>query len=101
MTLQTKITATAGGGQANGFPLTKEYNIVETVAKANDSVLLPVTTPGKRVWVFNTGDNSLNVFPESGGVIDNQNTNLAKAVKPAEMVILEATLKENNWKSIV
>jgi hypothetical protein len=101
MTLQTKITATAGGGQANGFPLTKEYNIVQTVAKADDSVLLPESAPGKRVWLFNTGENALNVFTLAGGTIDGQAVNEAKALKPASMVILEGTQKENVWKSIV
>jgi len=101
MSFQDKITATNGGGQGNAFALTKEYNVVENVAKANDSVLLPVSSIGKRVWIFNTGANSLNIFPEKGGSIDGEVVNAAKALKADEMIILEGTAKANTWKSVV
>lgn len=65
----TGLTAHAGGGQGSCLALTKELNIVSTVATAADSVCLPTAAAGNRVTVVNTATNPMAVFPASGGTI--------------------------------
>jgi hypothetical protein len=66
--LDSGVTAHAGGGQANAVQLTETNNIVSTVATTADSVLIPnVLTSNVEVWVTNSGANSLNLFPQVGG----------------------------------
>jgi hypothetical protein len=75
------ITAAAGGGQANGVLMTATYNRVTTVATAADSVKLPAALAGSRVVVFNKAAvNSLNVFPNTGDIINALAANAAYAV---------------------
>ena len=47
------ITALAGGGQTGATQLNPGLNRVDTVASANDSVLLPYAIPGNFVVVYN------------------------------------------------
>lgn len=58
------ITAFAGGGQTNAVLLTSQYNRVDTVATAADSVKLPAPTfIGQEVEVMNNAAaNSMQVF---------------------------------------
>lgn len=74
------LTATAGGGQANALLLTKDHNIVGTVATAGDSVKVGPAVPGASVIVLNTAANSLNVFPSSGDAIGAGAADAAAAV---------------------
>ncbi len=73
LSLENAITATAGGGQTNGYQLTKEINFVSTVGTAADSVKLPVLSTdmiGQRVTVRNKTATALGVFPSSGQTIN-------------------------------
>lgn len=62
----TGLTAHSGGGQTNALLLTAPFNIVTTVAAANDSVKLPPATAanvGQQVWVQNAAaTNSMQVY---------------------------------------
>lgn len=59
------ITASTTQTQGQGA-LTTEINEVSTVANANDTVTLPSAVAGRKVWVFNNGANTLQIFPASG-----------------------------------
>src|SRR6267142_6413571 len=60
---QSGITAHAGGGQANGVPLTQAVNEVSVCATTSDSVVLPpAQTIGQTVTVINNGAQTLAVF---------------------------------------
>jgi hypothetical protein len=69
------ITATAGGRQTDGFPLTAYINRVTTVATTGDSVLLPPSIPGSQVIVINAGGNNLDVYPQVGDAINGAGVN--------------------------
>ena len=60
----TGLTAHAGGGQASALALTAQYNRVDTVATAADSVKLPAPSfIGQEVEVMNNAAaNSMQVF---------------------------------------
>lgn len=68
----TGITAYSGGGQANAVELSARYNVVGTVAAADDSVKLPATpVEGQIIEVVNDGANDLAIFPGSGDDLGN------------------------------
>lgn len=56
------IVARAGGGQASATVLKTVLNEIDTVANANDSVMLPLAVPGLQVQVNNVTATSLQVF---------------------------------------
>ncbi len=64
------ISAFAGGGQSSATLLSKDINLVSTVATNGDSVKLPVAAVGMEVRIFNLSSNTLAVFPNSGATID-------------------------------
>ena len=74
------LTANPGGGQAGALALAKDINIITVCATAGDSVLLPVSTAGRRIVVMNEGAASCNVFPPVGSKIDSLATDAAFAV---------------------
>jgi hypothetical protein len=75
------ITAKAGGGQSAATPLTTPLNRITIVASANDSVTLPLSQPGMTFTVTNAAAaNSLNVFPNTGEIINALGANAAFAL---------------------
>jgi hypothetical protein len=62
-TSQAGITAYAGGGQSQAFQLTSEYNKLDTVATAGDSVKVSQASANKRHVIVNNGANDCAVFP--------------------------------------
>lgn len=66
------VKAGAGGGSVNARPLPSWYNVIRTVATANDSVSLPpATCGGEAIMVTNLGAAALMVFgANNGGVED-------------------------------
>lgn len=75
---QDSITALAGGGAAGAPVLSAIVNRVTVVANANDSVVMPESTPGATIKILNSGANSLQLFanPVSSiptGVLDTLN----------------------------
>jgi hypothetical protein len=69
----TGISA-AGSTQATATVLTKEVNIVTTVA-AGSGVELPTAVAGMIVTVRNSGANALLVYPDTGAAINSLATN--------------------------
>jgi hypothetical protein len=72
----TGITA-AGTTQGAGTVLSKEINIVSTVASGANAVVLPTAVAGMIVSVTNTTANAMLVFPASGGQINSLGPNIS------------------------
>ena len=70
----TGISA-AGTVQGNATAITKDFNVVSTVA-AGAGVILPVVA-GLRMLVVNTSANALLVYPGTSGAINSLGTNIA------------------------
>jgi len=79
--------AFAGGGQASGTPVVSSAVIATTVAVANDSFTIQLTSPRQIVFA-NDGANSLNLFPPVGGQIDALGVNNAFAIAATARVML-------------
>lgn len=66
------ITADVGSAQGNGAQtiaanVKRATFVIETCANAGDCITLPAGVAGTEVVVINTGANSADVFPASGG----------------------------------
>jgi hypothetical protein len=68
------ITATAGGGWQNAFPITTQTTRVSVVATIGDSVQLPPSAAGVELLVINHGANAMQVFGNfmAADIIDDQ-----------------------------
>jgi uncharacterized protein YwlG (UPF0340 family) len=64
----TAISA-AGTVQGNATVLTKEFNVVSTVA-SGAGVKLPTSIAGMRITIVNTSANSLLVYPNTSAIIN-------------------------------
>ena len=73
VSVDTGISA-AGTVQANATALTKEFNVVSTVA-SGAGVALPTAISGMRITILNTSANSLLVYPATSGIINSQSAN--------------------------
>jgi hypothetical protein len=69
---QDFITATAGGGQPNAFPLNAQISRVTVVATAGDSVMLPPSSAGIDCWLINKSANAMQVFGNGSDTINDQ-----------------------------
>jgi hypothetical protein len=81
------IVAGAGGTQPKAVLLSAAYNEVDTVASANDSVMLPLALPGSRVEVNNATATSLQVF----GQAINPNTGVGDTIAANNSSTQQAT----------
>lgn len=63
------ITATAGGGRANAFPINAAKNQISVCATGADSVVLPPSFPGLEVFIQNDGAASCQVFGNGSDTI--------------------------------
>jgi len=90
-TLQSGITADPGSSQAAAFQLTRAINVVATVATIGDSLRLPKAEVGDEIWVRNNAANSLDIFPQVGGTINNGSVDAAYAVAGTKTAVLKAT----------
>jgi hypothetical protein len=68
--------AAAGTVQGNATVISKQINVVSTVA-TGAGVVLPTAVAGMTIYITNTTANSLLVYPASGGVINSLATNAA------------------------
>jgi len=73
--VQTAISA-AGTVQGNATALTKEINVVSTVA-SGAGVRLPTAVAGMVISITNTSANSLLVYPATSGIINSLSANAA------------------------
>lgn len=96
--VQGSITASTTQSQGQGA-LTKVYNIVTTVANANDVVTLPPARTGLPCYVVNRGANTLQIFPASGTAIDGGSTNASTTLATGKMRFFLAG-GGANWYSI-
>ena len=79
-------TQTASTTQTQGQgALTTEYNLITTVANANDTVTLPSMVAAQYCVVCNAGANILQVFPASGDDLGN-GTNVATYISPGSFM---------------
>jgi len=84
--VNTGITAFAGGGQGSATALTKQNNVITVCASDNDSVKLPSATAGQVIRVLNfQGSKNLSVYPSSGESI-NGVTNTSYTVEPRRLI---------------
>lgn len=95
------ITAFAGGGQASAVLLTTVINRVTTVASANDSVKLPVSAAGMQLTVTNAaGVNSMNLFPNTGEIINALGANAAFAIAAGKTATLSCAVA-GQWHAVL
>lgn len=86
--------------QAAATQLEGAVNFV-TTGTASDGVRLPPDTPvGEVVYVINSSANVLNVYPNTGGKINNGTTNAAKALV-ANMSGAYISLGSENWGAVL
>ena len=69
-TTANALTALAGGGQSGATLLSAALNRVTTVATDHDSAILPASSPGNVVAVFNKGAHILDVYANGTEVIN-------------------------------
>lgn len=93
----TAITAFATGGQASATALTTEYNSVDTVATAADSVKLPTSKSGMRVVVLNNGATALAVFPVTGEAINGLGANNSITLGTGRIAVFKC-LVAGTWR---
>lgn len=93
------LTATAGGGQANGLQLNYRKSRVTTVATIADSVKLPKAEAGMEMTVINAGANSMNVFPATGQSINALAANTAIAVAANSSMTFHCAV-DGTWNTI-
>lgn len=95
------LTAHAGGGQGSATALTKQINRVTTVGTAGDSVILPAATAGLAITVINAAAaNAMDVFPQSGEVINALAADTALSVAANKTVIFFCAVN-GTWNSVV
>lgn len=95
-------TATAGTTQtqAGATALTGAVNFV-TTGTAADGVMLPAERPvGDVVYIVNSSAASLNVYPATGGKINNGSANATKALA-ANMSGAYISLGSENWGAVL
>lgn len=81
------VTAHAGGGKANAYPLMAELSRITTVATAGDSVLLPPSASGIDVYVVNHGANAVQVYGAGTDTIDDVATGTGVSQMPNSSVL--------------
>lgn len=87
----TGIVAHAGGGQGSATLLTGQFNSVDTVATAADSVALPPASyPGQEVEVVNNTATSMQVFGSGTDTINGVATATGVAQAAGKMAVYKA-----------
>jgi len=95
------IVAHAGGGQANAFQLPAGVNFLEvdTVANADDSVMLPAAEAGVELTIFNSTANSANVFAQAGTDVINRLANNAAIAVASGATLRFICAKDGQWSA--
>ena len=89
-TVQTGVVASITQTQAGGTALTGERVEVVTVANSDDAVTLPVASAGRDCLIFNSGVNTLQVFPNVSDSINNLAVNLSVTIAPDTATMFSA-----------
>lgn len=98
MSIQTGLTAHAGGGQGSAVALTPGYNEITVSATTGDSVKLPTAATGLTVLVKNDGATAIDVFPFLADTINDGSANAAVRVAPGSTVQFNA-ISTTNWEA--
>lgn len=97
MTLTGTTGITASTTQTQGqMPLTSTFNVIATVANANDTVTLPTAATGRVVYVLNVGANTAKIFPASGDSIASGAVNASVTILTMTVVGFIAA-NDTNW----
>lgn len=97
---EAAIVAHAGGGQANATLLTKLANTIQTCASDHDSVILPVTSGGTMIGLWNATAKILDVYPQSGGFLLLLGANNPLSV-PATKCVFFFSGGANGWAYLI
>lgn len=97
--VQSGVTAYAGGGQANGVLITSDIVEISTCATAQDSVKLPVAVVGMEIKIVNHGAQSCDVFPNTSDKINEGAVNVAKALA-ADASMICVCWDVDNWECL-
>lgn len=94
------ITAFSGGGSASAVAINALINDVATVAATSDSVQLPGAVAGLEIAIFNSGANTLAVFPKNGttDIINALTSGASFALGTSRMAWFTCTAT-GKWKS--
>lgn len=93
------LTALAGGAQAGTSLADYAINRFTTVASSGDSAQLPSAKAGRMRVVKNAAaSNSMNVYPQSGEIINALSADAAFAVAANKMVIFVCAV-DGTWDS--
>lgn len=86
--LADNLTANAGGGQGSATVISFGVSIFTTVASSGDSARMrdaaSVALAGTRATVVNLGANAMDLFPASGGKINNLAIDTAISIPAGE-----------------
>ena len=90
----TSISA-AGSTQGTATAITKDNNIVSTVASGANGVVLPTAVAGMRIYIKNTSANALNVFPAANASINSlsANASISQVANASAFYISTSTTK--------
>ena len=91
--------AAAGTTQGTATALTKEINIVSTVAGGANGVVLPTAVAGMVLTITNSSATGLNVYPASGGQINALGTNLS-FTQPASATLQFIAPTSTQWYTV-
>jgi poly(3-hydroxybutyrate) depolymerase len=95
----TGLTALAGGGQTGATELyAQAMNLIETVATAADSALLPTAINGMSLVVINAGANSTTIYPRTSETINALAANAGLAVAAGKQIDFRCP-KDGKWYS--
>jgi hypothetical protein len=86
------LTAHAGGGQNLAPLITTMISRFTTVATAGDSTTLPTGVAGMNLTVINASATSMNVFPDTGSIINALTANTAFALAAGKTAVFVTTL---------
>lgn len=78
--VESGMTAYAGGGQANATQLYAMANIFSTVGTAGDSAKLPSATVGMYFEVLNEGANAMDLYPATSNNFKGSGANVATSI---------------------
>lgn len=94
------ITATAGGGRANAFPINAAKNQISVCATGADSVVLPVAFPGLEAFIQNDGAASCQVFGNGSDTIQGTAGSVGVALANGASALYVCILT-GQWKRFV
>ncbi len=100
-TLQSGITAHAGGTQAAAVQLNGTNNVVTITATNGDSVKMPnLTATNVEILVANKGTATLSVYPQKGGNINGGAVDAAFSITTGHATKF-ISIGNNNYTAIV